>query len=48
MGEYVLLAEEGRRARKRYRCVHCAERIEPGDEYVYTSGAYDGSIQADR
>src|SRR5690349_18739723 len=47
-GAYVLLTEEVRRARKRYRCVHRAERIEPGDEHVYTSGAYDGSIQGDR
>jgi len=48
MSDYLLLIEEVRKARKLYRCVHCAERIEPGEEHVYTTGAYDGSVQGDR
>jgi hypothetical protein len=45
---YVLLTEETRRARKLYLCVHCAERIEPGDLHVYVVGTYDGCISGDR
>jgi hypothetical protein len=48
MSDYLLLIEEVRRARKLYRCVHCAERIEPGEEHVYTVGTYDGFISGDR
>jgi hypothetical protein len=47
-GDYVLLTEEVRRARKLYRCVHCTERIEPGEEHVYIVGTYDGFISGDR
>ena len=48
MSDYLLLIEEVRRARKLYRCVHCAERIEPGEEHVYTVGVYDGVATGDR
>jgi hypothetical protein len=48
MSDYLLITEEKRRAQKRYRCVHCAERIEPGEEHVYTVGTSEGFIQADR
>jgi hypothetical protein len=48
MSDYFLLTEEVRRARKLYRCVHCAERIEPGEEHVYVVGAYDGFVSGDR
>jgi hypothetical protein len=47
-GAYILLTEEVRRARKHYLCIHCAEPIEPGEEHVFTSGAYGGSVQGDR
>lgn len=46
--DYTLLTEEVRRARKRYRCVHCAERIEPGEEHVHTVGVCEGFISRDR
>lgn len=48
MSDYVLLTEEIRRARKRYRCVHCTEAIDPGELHVYVVGTYDGCISGDR
>ena len=48
MSDYVLLVEETRRARKSYLCVHCAERIEPGELHVYVVGMYDHAISGDR
>lgn len=46
--QYELLTEASRKARKKYRCILCGEGIEKGAKYVYTSGACEGTIQADR
>jgi hypothetical protein len=47
MSDYQLLTQARRKARKEHLCIHCGEKISPGIEYVYTAGAYDGSIVAD-
>ena len=43
---YTSLSDTTPVARKQHRCIWCGQAIPKGEKYRYTTGVYDGDMQA--